>query len=407
METVSTLRKQELMFAYATFVRRQKRPKSHYRFHPGTDLRNYLNQLGQDRRSQFHKNVQTFIECTKSSEERDSAVILTNIRQFMNGMKNFLQESGGNRFKQLVDNAKRKDRLMVFDLDAILESIVYDFVVEPLFDFLIEALSNDYYNNVVDMIENSKDIAKLTLHDLGLEVEQFSPDVMIVVRFYLKKMQAARNPIDKLDYFLNAITIVVKSAVSCETGDPAPIYTDQLVPLLVWLLVHCGVMTAEMELIFIQRLVHPVFVAGESNFYIKSLGHAVDVIKHPQHLLDNYKTRPKHVWRLGSSYLDASKELKVLVPDPTSGVPHSATLIRHRPDVTALTVCATMARKLRMPNPELCSLYKLVNGQATILESDAKVLDILKEEYDKGNLCYFVYMYEHGQITWPLNTKPL
>lgn len=390
-----------------SFVRRQKRPNSIYRNHPGTDLRNHLTQLGRDKRTPFYQNVHAFVECTKASNERDSAVILANVRQYMNGMKNFLRESGGKRFRQLVDDAKRKDRLMVFDLDAILESIVYEFIVEPLFDFLIEALSNDHYNNVVDMIENSKDIAKLSLHDFGLDVEPLSPDVMEVVRYYLKKMQAGRNPIDKLDYFLNAITVVVKSAISSETLEPAAIYTDQLVPLLVWMLVHCGVMTAEMEVHFIQSLVHPCFVAGEANFYLKSLHKAVDVIKHPQHLLENYKTRPKHVWRTGSGYFDPSKELKVIVPDPATGVPYSATLIKHSPHITASAICNTMARKLRMGNPELCSLYKLVNGEVTLLESDAKVVDLLKEEYDKGNICYFVYMYEHGQITWPLNTKPL
>lgn len=58
---------------------------------------------------------------------------------------------------------------------------------------------------------------------------------------------------------------------------------DDFLPLLVWVLVQCNVLTAELEAEYMYGLLHPSLITGEGGYYLTALCGAVQVLK-------NYKS---------------------------------------------------------------------------------------------------------------------
>lgn len=54
---------------------------------------------------------------------------------------------------------------------------------------------------------------------------------------------------------------------------------DDFLPLLVWVLVRCNVLTAELEAEYMWALLHPSLIPGEGGYYLTALCGAVHVLK--------------------------------------------------------------------------------------------------------------------------------
>lgn len=54
---------------------------------------------------------------------------------------------------------------------------------------------------------------------------------------------------------------------------------DDFLPLLVWVLVQCNVLTAELEAEYMWGLLHPSLIPGEGGYYLTALCGAVHVLK--------------------------------------------------------------------------------------------------------------------------------
>lgn len=54
---------------------------------------------------------------------------------------------------------------------------------------------------------------------------------------------------------------------------------DDFLPLLVWVLVQCNVLTAELEAEYMWGLLHPSLTTGEGGYYLTALCGAVHVLK--------------------------------------------------------------------------------------------------------------------------------
>lgn len=54
---------------------------------------------------------------------------------------------------------------------------------------------------------------------------------------------------------------------------------DDFLPLFVWVLVQCNVLTAELEAEYMWGLLHPSLIPGEGGYYLTALCGAVHVLK--------------------------------------------------------------------------------------------------------------------------------
>lgn len=118
---------------------------------PANSVEAYTLALAKDKSSTFAKNIDNFIACTKESREIIPANVMRNIRQFTNGMKNYLVKHGEADFLPVVDKARlllKPDEFL--NLDAILERVMHQLIILPLREHM--------YNLLVDFYARSGDI---------------------------------------------------------------------------------------------------------------------------------------------------------------------------------------------------------------------------------------------------------
>lgn len=103
-------------------------------------------ELAQDSSSTFSKNIDNFICCTKESREVEPQKVMRNMRQFMNGMKNYLVKHGEKDFAMVVQKARlhlKDDEFL--NLDHVLEGVMHRLIILPLREHLYTLLVDFYH----------------------------------------------------------------------------------------------------------------------------------------------------------------------------------------------------------------------------------------------------------------------
>lgn len=211
---------------------------------------------------------------------------------------------------------------------------------------------------------------------LGLKEGQPPPsaDVLERASASIERLQRAASPLDKLEQLLDACTVIYNHAA--ETCGES-VAAEDFLPLLAWLLAHCGFSTAEMEADFMWALLQPSLLAGEGGYFLTALSSAAQLLK-------NLQSRPASPSDCGSwmgtlssipggdmSSCTSSQSqqpcvLRVLVADENQSSLLART-VPLRPSMTVRDVTKLLALKLRLSNPQDFTLVALVDGQGTFL----------------------------------------
>jgi len=110
-----------------------------------TSIESYTLDLARDSSSVFAKNIHNFIACTRESREKVPQKVMSNMRQFMNGMKNYLVKHGEKDFAAVVEKARTALKPETFlNLDRVLEAVMHQLIVLPLRDHLYDLLVDHY-----------------------------------------------------------------------------------------------------------------------------------------------------------------------------------------------------------------------------------------------------------------------
>ncbi|EDW00152.1 GH12710, partial [Drosophila grimshawi] len=365
---------------------------------PGDSLRAYTLQLAQDPSSTFARNIENFISCTKESREAAPQVVMRNMRQFMSGMKNYLVKHGEGKFHAELESARGRLKSDEFlNLDAMLETVMHQLVVLPLREHL--------YGIFVDHYKRSEDIQLLAQNvryayerdatDFGIRatVTPPSPLALRLIANLLWRLQEAELPLDKLELFLCVISTVF-DATGCPRGQQ--LGADDFLPVLVYVVAKCGFVGAEIEAEFMWGLLQPTLLNGEPGYYLTALCSAVHVLKNFM-ASESESGNGSLDWR--SSCLPAcSSVLRVIIPDECNGSLQTRTL-PVRPHTTTREVCRIIAHKARITNPQDYALFKLVDGEETLL-SDAECPQDARLAA-KGKHCMLAYKRIDAKIAWP------
>ncbi|XP_017074533.1 protein sprint isoform X3 [Drosophila eugracilis] len=365
---------------------------------PGDSLRAYTLQLAQDPSSTFARNIENFICCTKESREAAPQVVMRNMRQFMSGMKNYLVKHGEGKFHAELETARARLKSDEFlNLDAMLETVMHQLVVLPLREHL--------YGIFVDHYQRSEDIQLLAQNvryacereaaDFGIRptVTPPSQGALRLIANLLCRLQEAELPLDKLELFLCVISTVF-DATGCPRGQQ--LGADDFLPVLVYVVAKCGFVGAEIEAEFMWGLLQPTLLNGEPGYYLTALCSAVQVLK--TFMASEGESGSGSLdWR--SSCLPAcSSVLRVIIPDECNGSLQTRTL-PVRPHTTTREVCRIIAHKARITNPQDYALFKLVDGEETLL-TDAECPQDARLAA-KGKHCMLAYKRIDAKIAWP------
>ena len=154
----------------------------------------------------FGKMVSQFLECTKQVHAQHILSTLRNVRQFMNGMKNYLIRHGEGDLHELISEERTKLNSDQFlNVDLLLEESMNTLIIGPLTNYLRQSLQKHLQSiekTALNTIEEEEDSYKLksTRDKMAFE------DCM-------RQVKDTLSPLDKLAHLLTGIK-VVSNAVS-------------------------------------------------------------------------------------------------------------------------------------------------------------------------------------------------
>lgn len=364
----------------------------------GASIRAYALHLAADRSTTFAQNVENFISCTRESRETSPQVVMRNMRQFMSGMKNYLVKHGEREFEKEVEKERVKLRANEFlNLDAILEGVMHKLVVRPLRDHLYRLFVEEYTRSgAIERLAQAISLARhCPPHELGVraKIEPPSTSAMSAVKGYLARLQRADSPLEKLENLLAGISAIFNSVKAANQGRSVALGADDFLPLFVWVLVQSGMVAAEIEAEYMWGLLHPSLLSGEGGYYLTTLSSAV-------HVLKSFRPGSDQAADCSDGPAEFRSVLKIVVPDEMHGSIITKTL-PVRPNMTTRDVCKIIAHKVRITNPQDYGLFKLVDGEETLLGEGECPQDIRGSVVSAGKHCMFAYKRIDAKIAWP------
>jgi len=368
----------------------------------GSSIRSFALDLAQQKSTTFAQNIENFIQCTCDSKETNPQVVMRNMRQFMSGMKNYLVKHGEKGFDKEVERERNKLKCTEFlNLDAILEGVMHRLVVTPLKPHLDKLFMNYYSKSgALELLADNVIYANTRPPaELAIKPKLTLPSEIAIktIEEYLQRLQRADSPLEKLEYLLTAIATIfnsVKTAtINGGKSNSLALGADDFLPLFVWVLVKTKFVTAEIEAEYMWGLLHPSLLSGEGGYYLTTLSSAV-------HVLKNFKSSTTEE-RI-SSIPKSDCVLKVVVPNEMHGSILTKTL-PVRPHMTTKDVCKIIAHKARITNPQDYALYKLVNGEETILTDNECPQELVQR--NDGQHVTLAYKRIDAKIAWPRNTS--
>ncbi|XP_049533838.1 protein sprint [Anopheles darlingi] len=369
---------------------------------PGESIATYAFYLANKLDSTFSRNISNFIACTKESKTAPHPqVVMRNMRQFMSGMKNYLVKHGEGDFAAEVQKARAQLKSDEFlNLDSILEEVMHKLVILPLREHLY-GLFVDYYSQSGDIqliVEKVRSTAGRSPAAFGIKGNVIPPSAtaMRQIATLFVRLQEAELPLVKLDLLLAAVSAIFEGT-TCLNGQQ--LSADDFLPVLVMVVAHCGFVGAEIEAEYMWGLLQPSLLSGEAGYYLTALCSAV-------HVLKNFKLNEQEG---GTSTLDwdsstmpnCSSVLRVIIPDEYNGSIQTRTL-PIRPHTTTKEVCRIIAHKARITNAQDYGLFKLIDGEETLLHDTECPQDVRMTA--KGKHFMIAYKRIDAKIAWPTVT---
>ncbi|XP_052895556.1 protein sprint [Anopheles moucheti] len=365
---------------------------------PGESIATYAFFLANKADSTFSRNISNFIACTKESKAvPHPQVVMRNMRQFMSGMKNYLVKHGEGEFAGEVQKARAQLKADEFlNLDSILEEVMHKLVILPLREHLY-GLFVDYYSQsgdiqlIVEKVRSTAGRGPLAFGIKGNVIPP-SPTAMRQIATLFVRLQEAELPLAKLDLLLAAVSTIFEATTCCNGQQ---LSADDFLPVLVMVVAHCGFIGAEIEAEYMWGLLQPSLLSGEAGYYLTALCSAV-------HVLKNFSLSEQE----GTSTLDwdsstmpnCSSVLRVIIPDEYNGSIQTRTL-PIRPHTTTKEVCRIIAHKARITNAQDYGLFKLIDGEETLLHDTECPQDVRMTA--KGKHFMIAYKRIDAKIAWP------
>ncbi|KAF7638460.1 hypothetical protein Mgra_00002137 [Meloidogyne graminicola] len=181
---------------------------------PALVIQHYVETLSTDDQTVFGGALQRFVECTLLSREQDPYVVIRRVRQFLNGIKNYLVKNGEGDLHLVIE--RESDRLHAdefLNIDAILESVLTKILLvrvkTQLYRLMI--LENTMNGELGKLAANLTLVRSMNSEELGFPEDTVLPDKarMESINKQLKKMQNHYSPLKKLQLLLRALSLAV------------------------------------------------------------------------------------------------------------------------------------------------------------------------------------------------------
>ncbi|KAM7539296.1 hypothetical protein Aperf_G00000057126 [Anoplocephala perfoliata] len=177
----------------------------------GEHLELFVCGLLNDKHSSFCKYVTTFIGCTIKQLGKTPRKTLQNVRQFMDGVTRFLQNSHEKELQQAIKAEERELRgLQYFDVARELEGLIQLSVLRPLHRRLIENLHCHGCGTVLPKVaEEFADLVKKEYYNLEeAERQRMENHLVIPVKRIFAQLIDAFQPGSKLEHLVRVFRYI-------------------------------------------------------------------------------------------------------------------------------------------------------------------------------------------------------
>uniref|UniRef100_A0A1I7YVT0 SH2 domain-containing protein n=1 Tax=Steinernema glaseri TaxID=37863 RepID=A0A1I7YVT0_9BILA len=384
---------------------------------PGIRIQSYVEKLAQDSSTVFGATLQRFIECTLESVECDPHVVIRNVRQFLNGIKNYLVKHGEADLHSLIESESANLNSNEFlNIDAILEAVLHKILLVPVKAHLYHLMVREYSKNgsLQSLSENLQFVRTRTSEQLGFSssIRLPSNHQMDTIKMCLRKMQHHYSPLKKLDNLLKALSVAMEDSLKLHDTDGLP-SADELVRWLVYILAKTSTVGCEVEAWYMWELLpQQLLTSGDVSYYLTTLFSAIHVLKN----VDCIKrlANPADDRFIISATDDEQSSLvmggsdglvKVAVPNESEGSIKYHTFPAV-PQMTAAKLCRVIAHRFAVTNPEDYGLYILFDGFETCLLG-TEFPDTIREQLRKAKKPHlFAYKRHEAKIAWPKFPQP-
>lgn len=181
---------------------------------PARVIQRYVETLSTDDQTIFCATLQRFVECTLLSREQDPYIVIRRVRQFLDGMINYLTTSGEGDLLGLIQTESERLRPNEFlnltaILEAVLDKILLIRIKAQLYRLMI--LESTKNGELGKLSENLALVRSMNPTDLGFPEGTQMPDAarMEQISKQLRKMQNHYSPLKKLQLLLRALALAV------------------------------------------------------------------------------------------------------------------------------------------------------------------------------------------------------
>ncbi|CAL2045935.1 unnamed protein product [Caenorhabditis brenneri] len=416
----------------------------------GRAVQEYVEHLAQVKEggenSCFGLTLRQFITCTKDTKESDPAVVIRNVRQFINGMKNYLVKHGEGDLHRIIDEeSSRLNSNQILNIDAVLEAVLHKLLLREVKPLLYHVMIKEHSKaGALQLIsQNQGVVRKMNLTELGFTNPEslVTPSAAILeqVKLLMRKMQNHYSPMKKLENLMKAVGLVLGCQTANGNENENPIDPmncghrglppgDDLVRWFVYILARTSTVGCEVEAWYMWELLpQPIVTQSDASYYLTSLWSAVHVLKSTEairRLCENDQrvivshdssrhccsspllstatltrgTSAGIVQMISAATCDAF--VKIAVPDETVGCVRYATF----PGVPMLTtskLSRLVAHQQGITNPEEHGLYLIAEGFESCLGSSEFPI-LVHEQLKKENKPHlFAYKRHEAKIAWP------
>ncbi|CBM41195.1 Protein kinase domain-containing protein [Caenorhabditis elegans] len=415
----------------------------------GRAVQNYVEELAQVKEGDnacFGLTLRQFVACTKDTKETDPAVVIRNVRQFINGMKNYLVKHGEGDLHHIIDEeSSRLNSNQILNIDAVLEAVLHKLLLREVKPLLYHVMIKEHSKaGALQLIsQNQGVVRKMNLTELGFSNPESlvtpSSSIMEQVKLLMRKMQNHYSPMKKLENLMKAVGLVLGCQVNNgnENENPTDPMScgyrglppgDDLVRWFVYILSRTSTVGCEVEAWYMWELLpQPIVTQSDASYYLTSLWSAVHVLKSTESIRRLCENDQRVIVSHDSSRHLCSSPLlstatltrgtsagipqvisaatcdafvKIAVPDEAVGCVRYATF----PGVPMLTtskLSRLVAHQQGITNPEEHGLYLIAEGfESCLSPSECPVL--VHEQLKKDKKPHmFAYKRHEAKIAWP------
>ncbi|XP_053304353.1 ras and Rab interactor 1 [Spea bombifrons] len=352
----------------------------------------FIEEMGRDVTHEFGKELKAFLRNVEESRsvaknketevgEGSHKTLLTEVREFMNKMKNVLK--GSTELELHVLSSEDEDR--------ILEKALHRLILKPLKSHLVNEIQKGMEENgeLERLGKNMQAVQRGGPTLLGVSLGSPTIQDLERIRHKLLRMQEKYSPCDKVRLLLQACRGVYRSMDSLQDDACG---ADEFLPALCYVLALCNMPQLLIHTHYTTELLPQDTLMGEGGYYLTSLSAALSVLSslhtHPQDT--GLSLREWHRRRQGLPSLnDLQNFLRVAHQDPMNGCTTKTILLRPSQTVADLSHLCALKFKPMVPEEYVIILHSGEDQQ--ILSPDSRPQEIKAKLKETGSSFYFCY----------------